>query len=164
MGGPLRAPAVNPPKRSSVKDSQSPPLVYSPSLIMSNPVWRCRSTSCRTAASPVKPSGAGKLPTCVVRILCVLRSIARLYRWGNAQGRTGHSPLLATKFHRFHQRKPLTTRSGASWRSPTEALAPMASQLKLLRVEPLCPVWFATCGGYKCHRKEDMNRVLNRRT
>src|SRR5579863_2988041 len=79
MGGPLRSPMVNPPKRSSAKESQSPPLVYSPSLTISSPVVCWRSTRCRTAASPVKPAGAGKLPTCVVRILWVLRCIAQSY-------------------------------------------------------------------------------------
>src|SRR4051812_39372983 len=40
--------ASNPPKRSSTYESQSPPLVYSPSLITSMPISRWRVTTFAT--------------------------------------------------------------------------------------------------------------------
>src|SRR4029434_290022 len=69
--------SAKPPSRLSANDSQSPPFVSSPSLMISRPTARCCSTihwtadrnaasSCGAAAS--KSVGPGRLPTCVVRI------------------------------------------------------------------------------------------------
>src|SRR5689334_5473158 len=66
-GGGVRG--SKPPKRVSTYESQSPPLVYSPSLMRSRPTSRCLATTHSTDGP------AGRLPTWVVRTLFVDRFI-----------------------------------------------------------------------------------------
>src|SRR5947209_2231173 len=79
---PAGALASKPLKRGSTYESQSPPLVYSPSLMRSRPSARCFCVTAATCAgrspSATPAIGNGRLPTWVIMILCVLRCIGAL--------------------------------------------------------------------------------------
>src|SRR3974390_3586925 len=77
---PFGGDSSKPAKRSSTYDSQSPPLVYSPSLTTSTPTERCFASTAATECSRLSPpppvsayARGGRLPTWVVKTLSVLR-------------------------------------------------------------------------------------------
>src|SRR3954466_15384133 len=72
-GGGVRG--SKPPKRVSTYESQSPPLVYSPSLIRSRPSSRCLRTTHETSFPVTAPGSYGRLPTWVVNTFRVERFI-----------------------------------------------------------------------------------------